>query len=112
MGFALYPLLANGGQVTVQARYNPTRALAAGSRRQSRWHEDLGAHPGPSSIAAIEGQIVTLEWAGLAAPMFFREARFTPLGYVDSASPDPAGAPIAVDVVMTFRETDPKNRWL
>lgn len=112
LGFAVYPLLANAGLVTVQARYNPARALAAGASRQSRWHEDLGAYPGPSRIAAVKGQIVTLEWAGLAAPMFFREARFTPQNYVDSASGDPAGAPLAVDVVMTFKETDPEDRWL
>ena len=111
-GFAVYPLLAEAGQVTVQARYNPARGLAPGAARSSRWHEDLGAYPGPASIAAVEGQLVTLEWAGLAAPMFFREARFSPLHYVDSAGSDPTGAPLAVDVVMTFFETDPANRWL
>ena len=112
-GFAVYPLLANAGQVTVQARYDPQRALGApNTSRGNKWYEDLAAYPGPKSIAAIEGQEVILEWASLAAPMLLRETRFSPVHYVDSDSRDPSGAPVAVDVVMTFLETDPKDRWL
>ena len=112
-GFAVYPLLANAGQVTIQARYNPARGLAApGARRSSKWYEDFGAYPGPKSIAAIEGTEVIVEWASLAAPMLLRETRFSPVHYVDSAGTEPSGAPVAVDVVMTFLETDPEDRWL
>ena len=103
---------ANAGQVTIQARYEPQRGIAPGANRSNRWYEDLGQFAGPESLAKLEGQVVTLEWGGLAAPMMFSALRITPRRYVDPNGNEPAGAPIYVDVVMTFLETDPEDRWL
>ena len=111
-GFAVYPLLPASGQFTVQARYEPQRGLAPGASRSSAWQEDLGVFPGPETLAFLEGQLVTLEYAGLVADMFFSELRITPRRYIDPNGPEPVGAPIYVDVVMTFVETDPENRLL
>ena len=102
----------HSGQFTVQARYEPQRGLAPGASRSSAWQEDLGVFPGPESLAQLEGQVVTLEYAGLAADMFFSELRVTPRRYIDPNGNEPVGAPIYVDVVMTFAETDPENRLL
>ena len=111
-GFAIYPLAANAGQVTIQARYEPQRGIAPGENRSTRWYEDLGQFAGPESLAKLEGQVVTLEWGGLAAPMMFSALRITPRRYVDPNGNEPVGAPIYVDCVMTFLETDPQDRWL
>ena len=111
-GFSVRPLETDPGQVVVQAQYEPQRGLAGGARRTSPWYEDLGIYPGPQSVAALKGQIVTVEWAGLSAPMHFREMRFTGDRYIDSDNLEPAGAPIRTDFVLTFAETDPTNLWL
>ena len=91
---------------------SPSADWPPGARRSGAWQEDLGIHPGPQTLAALEGQVVTLEYAGLAAPMMFTELRITPRRYIDPNGNEPTGAPIYVDVVMTFAETDPEDRLL
>ena len=111
-GFSVRPLKTDPGQVVVQAQYEPQRGLAGAARRTSAWYENLGIYPGPETVARLKGQIVTLEWAGLSAPMHFREFRMTADRYVDSDNLEPAGAPIRTDFVLTFSETDPMNLFL
>lgn len=111
-GFFVEPLLDEPGELVVQAVYEPQRGLAPGARRDSPWHGDLGTHPGPTSVKALKGQIVLVEWAGLMAPMHFRNFRMTSRRYLDSASNEPAGAPLRSEIVLTFRETDPARTWL